>query len=146
MRKKNSKLNFTKNQWASWFSCGQPKVSKWSFHSSDWVSTQKLRLHHCSYYIQFDKRNCVEKKFKILKKNWLRINWVYVHKTFDNIKKIKCSIYVLAFGHIFLKHIFTFVKSIFFVLVCFVINLFPIDVLMSYLFITRLHLQHKMWL
>ena len=151
MRKSNSKLNFTKNWWESWFSCGQPRVSKWSLHSSDWVSTQKVRFHHCSYYIQFDKRSCVEKKkLKILKKNWLPINWVYVHKNFDNIKKIKCSIYVLAFGHIFLKGIFIFVKSIFFVFVCFVINLFPIDVLMSYLFITRLCLQQlcssKLWL
>ena len=30
MRKNNSKWNFTINRWASWFSCGRPKISKCS--------------------------------------------------------------------------------------------------------------------
>ena len=37
MRKKNSKLNFTKNRQAT---------KNLKFHSPDWASAQKVRLYH----------------------------------------------------------------------------------------------------
>ena len=40
MRKNNSKLNFTKNRWASWFSCGWLKISK--------CSISLVQLEECS--------------------------------------------------------------------------------------------------
>ena len=46
MRKSNSKSNFTKNRWASLFSCGRLKIS----NSPDLASAQKVRLHHWRYF------------------------------------------------------------------------------------------------
>ena len=46
MRKSNSKLNFTKNRWASLFPCGRLKIS----NSPDLASAQKVRLHHWRYF------------------------------------------------------------------------------------------------
>ena len=46
MRKNSSKVNFTKNGQASWFSCRQLKVSKCSISLADWASAKKVRLHH----------------------------------------------------------------------------------------------------
>ena len=44
MKKNNSKLNFTKKCWASWFSCGQLKISKCSLTRLGECS--KRRLHY----------------------------------------------------------------------------------------------------
>ena len=46
MRKNNSKLNFTKKCWASWFSCGQLKISKCSISLTRLGECSKRRLHH----------------------------------------------------------------------------------------------------
>ena len=51
MRKNNSKLNFTKNCWVSWFSLGRLNISK----CSDWESAQKVRLHHWTVSSTTDK-------------------------------------------------------------------------------------------
>ena len=47
MRKNNIKLNFPKNCWASWFSCGQLKISKCTI-SLTWLdecSKSKITPH-----------------------------------------------------------------------------------------------------
>ena len=51
MRKNNSKLNFAKNHWVGWFSCGQLKISKYSISLA-----------------QLDK--CPKSKFMLLSSIW----------------------------------------------------------------------------
>ena len=52
IKSNNSKLNFTKNYWVSWFSCRQLKITKCSIFLTQ-LGTQKVRLHHCYWQIYF---------------------------------------------------------------------------------------------
>ena len=53
----NSKLNFTKNCHVTWFSCRPLKISECSISLTNWVSTQKAKLHHCIYCMSICLRN-----------------------------------------------------------------------------------------
>ena len=65
MRNNNSKLNFTKNCWTSWFSCRQLKSQNVLFHSRDWTSAQKVSLHHCILWFHQEFNNEVNSKYTL---------------------------------------------------------------------------------
>ena len=51
IRKNKSKLNFTKNRQATWFSCRRLKISKISISLAWLGECSKIRLHHWTLYL-----------------------------------------------------------------------------------------------